>query len=460
MKKYIFIFCLFTLAVACSKDSDEIESEVINPNDLDGDGVTNEIEIVDGTDPNDPCSVEIGHIYYPNLSQAWKLLDCDGDGVTNWDEMDPDGNGTVENNGTSPMWECDVNVAYQTLTPSEFWSNLDCDGDGFSNRQEVLDNTDIHDWCDFILGNQDIEFNAEWLEFDCDDDGRNNGQEISQGTDPLDPNNFFGSGDFLKEIIGLGGNSHFYSENGNRYDQTLDYNGLILVNFQYDLQNRLISVINNGVSVLYEYQGDQVSQIIITENGNQREINVVYDENIIYTYDGTEPVGQFSGKYTFEPVEGKVILIETFQQNNGITHYTSQILTYDSTYKNLIRAVSNSFGYNTVTGEFYDIDPVNGTTFTQNYSYNEDVRNPLFNSSQSIYINFLLVPNIMGNGWMSDSNSNAYFSENFLLSYSFHTWALSHTFSYGVHNVQSNGLPVLAYQSDFSLHLDFEFYYE
>ena len=56
--------------------------------DCDGDGVTNNQEIIDETGPNDVCSYDpttqaplIG-----NVTSAWNNADCDGDGITNGNE--------------------------------------------------------------------------------------------------------------------------------------------------------------------------------------------------------------------------------------------------------------------------------------------------------------------------------------------------------------------------------------
>ena len=54
--------------------------------DCDGDGVPNSQEILDGTDPFDPCSLELNSQSMVTDS-TWLLLDCDGDGVTNGGEL-------------------------------------------------------------------------------------------------------------------------------------------------------------------------------------------------------------------------------------------------------------------------------------------------------------------------------------------------------------------------------------
>ena len=39
----------------------------------------------------------------------------------------------------------------QDTTPTAAWNDLDCDGDGVTNGDEVIDGTDPTDPCDFML---------------------------------------------------------------------------------------------------------------------------------------------------------------------------------------------------------------------------------------------------------------------------------------------------------------------
>src|SRR3989338_6067959 len=73
----------------------------------------------------------------------WLTLDCDGDGVPNGEEVDPDNDGTPGPNGTDPSDPCDYDVAIQspgTVTPT--WNALDCDDDGIINGEEILNGSD------------------------------------------------------------------------------------------------------------------------------------------------------------------------------------------------------------------------------------------------------------------------------------------------------------------------------
>ena len=76
-------------------------------------------------------------------------MDCDGDGVSNGQEII---------DGTDPLDPCDfLLVANQDTTPTTAWNDADCDGDGVTNGQEVIDGTDPVDPCDFLLASQTLD---------------------------------------------------------------------------------------------------------------------------------------------------------------------------------------------------------------------------------------------------------------------------------------------------------------
>ncbi|WP_394331536.1 beta strand repeat-containing protein, partial [Psychroserpens damuponensis] len=67
-------------------------------------------------------------------------FDFDGDGVPN---------DTESTDSTDPLDLCDFNLASQTLDPSTAWNEADCDGDGVINATEVANGTDPSDSCDY-----------------------------------------------------------------------------------------------------------------------------------------------------------------------------------------------------------------------------------------------------------------------------------------------------------------------
>jgi gliding motility-associated-like protein len=100
-----------------------------SPVDSDGDGVTDEQEGLDGTNPNDPCSSKQSSITLP-LSQNFLLGDCDGDGLTNGQEMGPIPNVPFDanNNGIPDYLEKNNNkISEDDL---EIFNSVSPNGDG------------------------------------------------------------------------------------------------------------------------------------------------------------------------------------------------------------------------------------------------------------------------------------------------------------------------------------------
>jgi gliding motility-associated-like protein len=126
--------------------------------DCDGDGVTNGQEIADGTNATDPCSFVFAS-QTATPSASWNTLDCDNDGLSNGDEL---------TNGTDPL-------------------NPDTDGDGVIDGTEVADGSNATDPCSLVIASQTVTPSAAWNSADCDNDGLSNGTEITTGTDPLNP---------------------------------------------------------------------------------------------------------------------------------------------------------------------------------------------------------------------------------------------------------------------------------
>jgi gliding motility-associated-like protein len=154
----------------------EVGSDVNNPIDTDGDGIIDALEssiidtdndgVNDEEDPanTDPC------IPNPNAGNC----DQDNDGLTNDEEIaagtdptnpDTDGDGYNDgdeiNAGTDPLDPCDPD----DILPE---CNIDTDGDGLTDAQEAVIGTDPNDP-------------------DTDGDGLSDGVEFNNGTDPLDP---------------------------------------------------------------------------------------------------------------------------------------------------------------------------------------------------------------------------------------------------------------------------------
>ncbi len=146
--------------------------------DDDGDGDPNNTD----PEPNDPCVWGAGQVL-ADATMTWNNADCDGDGVTNLKEVDPNETGFVDPNGTNPNDPCDFVVADITLPIT---SGADCDGDGVLNVDEINSGTgdpqtDPFDPCDFNTSEQGTPDTA-WNNADCDGDGNPNGDDPNPRT--------------------------------------------------------------------------------------------------------------------------------------------------------------------------------------------------------------------------------------------------------------------------------------
>jgi len=101
--------------------------------DSDGDGVTDEQEVTDGTDPNDNCSFVLAN-QVVDPDDTWNNADCDEDGITNAAEKTA---------GTDPLDPCSNTYAtgdevcqYVTANPTSIFALADCDGGGVDNITE------------------------------------------------------------------------------------------------------------------------------------------------------------------------------------------------------------------------------------------------------------------------------------------------------------------------------------
>jgi gliding motility-associated-like protein/uncharacterized repeat protein (TIGR01451 family) len=168
---------------------DQVNIEIIS--DCDGDGVLDSTEIINGTDPSNPCDYNTSDITLTQTA-AYLLADCDGDGVTNGDELTPPDGETP----TDPSNPCDYNTSDITLTQTGAYLLADCDGDGVTNGDELTPPdgetpTDPSNPCDYNTSDITLTQTAAYLLADCDGDGVTNGDELTppDGETPTDPSN-------------------------------------------------------------------------------------------------------------------------------------------------------------------------------------------------------------------------------------------------------------------------------
>ena len=97
--------------------------------DSDGDGVTDAQERIDGTSPTDPCSSNPAHITLP-LSAGFLSGDCDGDGLTNQQEMGLNLTQPNDSDKDGIFDYLEVNLHKDTPGEIEIYNSVSPNGDG------------------------------------------------------------------------------------------------------------------------------------------------------------------------------------------------------------------------------------------------------------------------------------------------------------------------------------------
>ncbi len=212
--------------------TDIVVSRMIDSKDTDGDGTPDGQELQTATDPNDPCDPpkQPGYNGFDSTNTIWQAADCDGDELTNEDEInlhntdpynyDSDGDGVKDgeeiSGNSDPLDPCDPKQqpGYTDYdSTNSIWKSQDCDGDGVNNGTEVENQTDPYGTetdedsdGDGILDSDETNngsdpnnpcdpkqassyngfdsTNQVWQAADCDEDGLTNGQELVNNTDP------------------------------------------------------------------------------------------------------------------------------------------------------------------------------------------------------------------------------------------------------------------------------------
>jgi hypothetical protein len=185
--------------------------------DCDNDGINNETEVANGSDPANGCDPNAGAI---------ADADCDNDGLTSTQETalgtdpansdtDSDGinDGTEVTNGTDPLNGCDPNISAVgtadcdndgldnngEIAAGTDNNNPDTDGDGLTDGDEVANGSDPTNACspvapgdadcdgDGLTNDQEATLGTNPNDADTDNDNVNDGTEVTNGSDPLNP---------------------------------------------------------------------------------------------------------------------------------------------------------------------------------------------------------------------------------------------------------------------------------
>lgn len=124
----------------------------------------------------------------PGPNETLETADFDGDGISNWDEINAYSTDPLNNDTDGDGLDDDYEVWYFDTDPN----NIDTDGDGLSDGDEVFvywtnpsnsdsDNDGLSDGAEFNLHGTDPNI------ADSDGDGMPDGLEIAHLLDPLDP---------------------------------------------------------------------------------------------------------------------------------------------------------------------------------------------------------------------------------------------------------------------------------
>ena len=173
--------------------------------DCDGGGIDNLTECINHTDPTAPgddctaacaAGIDIHVLIGGNPNHPMAQQDCDGGGVSNFDEC------IAGQDACDPLDDCVTAIADGTIcalvaaNPNSPMATADCDGGGIDNATECAnggDPGDPTDDCGAVGTGADLcalinnNPNHPFADFDCDGGGVTNIVECQQGANPLDP---------------------------------------------------------------------------------------------------------------------------------------------------------------------------------------------------------------------------------------------------------------------------------
>ncbi|QWX84550.1 hypothetical protein H0I23_02585 [Cellulophaga sp. HaHaR_3_176] len=382
MKTILKIFLALLLLNSCSADRQDLVDAINKPDpntlDTDGDGVLDKDEKTDETDINDFCSF-IANSQTLDATTEWGDADCDDDGVTNAVEIvdgtnikladtDDDGvddgtekedgtdptkkdsdndgvdDGTEKTDGTDPLKSDSDTDGVNDGVEKEDGTNplnsdsdtdgvtdgaekadgtnplladtdgdtindgiektdgtdplkMDTDGDGVTDNIEKTDSTNPLDRCSFVLNNQQQTPDTAWNSADCDNDGVSNSAEVLNGTNPL----VFDEIKIVSPLVGV----------WNLENAEID-NGTGVINYIGQTFDLTYTATSSSENLTLEFSEEPN---IITSTGN-------YNTTLNYTFLGTDYTEEVTTESpfengTWEVVNGNIIQITSNEDVNG-----------------------------------------------------------------------------------------------------------------------------------------------
>ena len=177
--------------------------------DTDGDGVPDDKEVLDGTNPNDGCSFKpASRILTP--SDSWKSQDCDNDGISNFMECNTSSN-VLDTDGDGVPNFLDGDSDNDGI-PDNVERNVDSDGDRIADYQDLdSDNDGIGDTFEkgsngFKPVDTDKDGRPDYLDLDSDGDGLLDAWELLDVYAPGQDKDLNGIADVNGAIVDKNGN--------------------------------------------------------------------------------------------------------------------------------------------------------------------------------------------------------------------------------------------------------------
>lgn len=257
---------------------------------------------------------------------------------------------------------------------------------------------------------------------------------------------------------------HTFTDSGLKFDKVFDNNGELIEEFNYNSSNQLSIVKLYGNASLktysFTYENGKVKNLTIEESSNGNVIssetkNYIHENNKILIEGEGFPEGIYKEAYSFNS-EGKIIKIENYRERTNFNDFEFFDFSYQYDSQGKGKSFTNREGFYLPENDYYSVEDI----LLGSFSYFNDVKNPFFNATSSIYINAILAPELFNNGMFKNGFLGT-IEESFLSGYG---WAYDITYKEfvvikeGNLTVQQNKLPTSGYVGPNAR--KFEFIYE